>query len=143
MKTTLLTTAGLIAGLTAFTILGCSEPQDTAPATTAAVDSQAPADSHDHGGGMAAMEKGLAKLSEADRASAMKQHVCPVTGEMLGTMGEPIKVSVQDQDVWVCCGGCTDKLKADPDKYLAKLTNGPDHEGHGDHGDHKEHAEGT
>jgi len=28
----------------------------------------------------------LAKLSPADRASAEKQHVCPVTGKMLGTM---------------------------------------------------------
>lgn len=152
MKTTFFTTAVLIAGLTAFTILGCTEPQETAPATTAAEDSQTTEDTHDHGSGMAAMEDGLAELSEADHASAMKQHVCPVSGEMLGTMGQPIIVSVSNQDVWVCCDGCTKTLKADPEKYLAKLKSGTvgkgheghmDHSGHQDHGDHNEHADGT
>ena len=52
----------------------------------------------------------LAKLSPADRASAEKQHVCPVTGKMLGTMGPPQKVEVNGRQVWICCTGCKDKL---------------------------------
>jgi len=83
---------------------------------------------HDHGGdqdksmtAMEKMEKGLANLSEEDRASAMKQHFCPVTGDMLGTMGEPIKVTVKDQVVWLCCEGCKKDLLADPAPYLEKL----------------------
>ncbi len=86
---------------------------------------------HDHGGDQAAgsdmekMMKGLAGLSEEDRASAMKQHFCPVSGDMLGEMGEPIKVTVKGQEVWLCCEGCKKDIEADPDKYLAKL-NGDD-----------------
>lgn len=83
---------------------------------------------HDHGDGdhagktdMEMMTEALADFSEEDRKSAMKQHFCPVSGEMLGTMGEPEKVEVEGQQVWICCDGCKDKLLADPDKYLAKL----------------------
>ncbi len=63
----------------------------------------------------------LAKLSPDDAASAEKQHVCPVSGEMLGTMGAPEKIDVNGQQVWICCEGCKDRLLASPDEYLAKL----------------------
>lgn len=63
----------------------------------------------------------LAKLSPEDAASALKQHVCPVSGEMLGAMGAPEKIDVNGQQVWICCGDCKDKLLASPDEYLAKL----------------------
>ena len=36
---------------------------------------------------MAKMKKGLAELDPADAAAAEKQHFCPVSGEMLGSMG--------------------------------------------------------
>jgi hypothetical protein len=65
----------------------------------------------------------LAKLSEEDRASAEAQGVCPVSGQTLGAMGPPRKVTVNGRDVWICCGGCEKALKDDPDKYLAKLKN--------------------
>jgi Cu(I)/Ag(I) efflux system membrane fusion protein len=71
---------------------------------------------------MAKMKKGLANLSESDRASAMKQHMCPVSGEMLGVMGEPIKVTVNDQEVWICCSDCEKDLLANPDEYLKKVS---------------------
>ncbi|MEO8268595.1 MAG: hypothetical protein ABI557_02675 [Aureliella sp.] len=67
------------------------------------------------------MMAALADLPEEDRKSAMKQHFCPVSGEMLGVMGEPEKIDVKGQTVWICCDDCKDKLLADPDKYLAKL----------------------
>ncbi len=69
------------------------------------------------------MNAELAKLSPEDAASAGKQHICPVSGEMLGTMGAPKKVDMNGQQVWVCCDGCKDKLLASPDQYLAKLQN--------------------
>lgn len=87
--------------------------------------------SHDHGqhgdhagDGQSDMEKmkaELAKLSPEDAASAEKQHVCPVSGKMLGTMGAPQKIDVKGQDVWICCAGCKDPLLEKPDEYLAKL----------------------
>jgi Cu(I)/Ag(I) efflux system membrane fusion protein len=82
---------------------------------------------HDHGDHadadslMAKMMPGLKELSPEDHKSAMAQHMCPVSGEMLGTMGAPEKVDVNGTSVWICCDGCKDKLLADPDKYLAKL----------------------
>lgn len=71
---------------------------------------------------MGKMMETLASFSDEDRASAMKQHFCPVSGEMLGVMGTPEKVDVNGESVWICCDGCKDKLLADPDNYLAKLT---------------------
>lgn len=141
MKRIFLPLSGLSALLFAVAVVGCSQSPD--PAATASTNSATPSEEHsahsdhDHGS-MADMEKGLSELSETDRAAAMKQHVCPVTGEMLGTMGKPIKVTVKDQDVWVCCSGCTKQLKEDPDKYLAKLQ---DHNGDEDQSDHKEHVD--
>jgi YHS domain-containing protein len=79
-------------------------------------------------GGMAHDESGqskyadvLAKLSPADRELAEKQKVCPVSGEPLGAMGTPYKVTVEGQDVMLCCSGCEAKIKANPTEYLAKL----------------------
>tara|TARA_R110002072_G_scaffold303004_1_gene491227 strand:+ start:29088 stop:29306 length:219 start_codon:yes stop_codon:yes gene_type:complete len=67
------------------------------------------------------MMETLASFSEEDKASAMKQHFCPVSGEMLGVMGRPEKMEVEGQTVWICCDGCKDKLLADTEKYLAKI----------------------
>ncbi|MBX9627416.1 MAG: hypothetical protein K2X82_26670 [Gemmataceae bacterium] len=47
------------------------------------------------------------------------QRTCPVMGDVLGEMGEPIPVSVKGQTVYVCCKGCVSKVQRDPDKYLA------------------------
>ena len=65
--------------------------------------------------------KALAELSAEDRAAAEKQKVCPVSGEPLGAMGAPIKLTVADREVFICCKGCQGDLEADPEKFLAKL----------------------
>ena len=67
------------------------------------------------------IEKNLAKLSKADRAAAEKQKKCPVSDQLLGWMGTPFKVSVEGQDVFICCEGCEQDIKDDPAKFLAKL----------------------
>jgi Cu(I)/Ag(I) efflux system membrane fusion protein len=63
---------------------------------------------------------GLSQLSAEDRKLAEKQKVCPVSGQPLGSMGEPYKVAANGQDVFLCCQGCENKIKEDPEKYLAK-----------------------
>jgi YHS domain-containing protein len=68
-----------------------------------------------------ALPAGLADLSAADRATALAQRVCPVSGELLGSMGKPFKVTVKGRTFFLCCDGCQDDLNKDPDKYLAKL----------------------
>ena len=129
----------LLGGLLILGIYGCSSPESdpvTPPATPASDTAEDHADhdhgdhaDHDHGdhaavdadSPMAKMMPGLKELSPEDYKSAMAQHMCPVSGEMLGTMGAPEKVDVNGKSVWICCDGCKDKLLADPEKYLAKL----------------------
>jgi YHS domain-containing protein len=64
----------------------------------------------------------LAELSPEDRSLAEKQKSCPVTGELLGSMGAPLKVDVNGKPVFICCEGCREELLKKPDEYLAKLT---------------------
>ena len=75
---------------------------------------------HEHGSDENSAQ--LAKLSPEDRELAEKQKTCPVTDEPLGSMGVPIKVTVEGQDVFICCAGCQNSLENDPEKYLAKLS---------------------
>jgi hypothetical protein len=63
----------------------------------------------------------LAELSTEDRALAVKQKICPVSGETLGSMGAPKKVDVKGRAVFICCDGCREQLLAKPDEYLAKI----------------------
>jgi YHS domain-containing protein len=69
----------------------------------------------------AEITKAMAELSVEDRTLAVNQKVCPVSGEALGKMGAPLKMEVKGQTVFLCCGGCKDKLLASPDEYLAKI----------------------
>ena len=71
--------------------------------------------------GHANVAAGLGELSHADRMIAEKQEVCPVSGDRLGAMGKPVKITVKGQTVFLCCPGCEAAIKKDPDKYLAKL----------------------
>ena len=102
-------------------VYGCHSPDDI---STPAVSAEGTHEEHESSAAKTDMEKmteTLKDFSPEDRASALKQHFCPVSGEMLGTMGAPKKVDVDGQPVWICCDGCKDKLLADPDKYLAKI----------------------
>ena len=53
--------------------------------------------------------------------ASKQQRTCPVTGEELGSMGNPIPVTVKGETVLVCCQGCVKKVQANPDKYLPKV----------------------
>ncbi len=112
---------------------GCSKQQTgqqsaTPPEASQPVQATSAHEGHNHGdsghaehAGHSEHEDALAELSPEDRALAEKQKTCPVSGEMLGAMGKPYKVSVQGRTVFLCCPGCEAKLKNDPEKYLAKL----------------------
>lgn len=75
---------------------------------------------HRHAGccGDTRSTKGLADLSDEDRALAEKQKVCPVTGTALGSMGKPLKVIVKGRAIFLCCPGCEEELKKNPDIAL-------------------------
>ncbi len=44
---------------------------------------------------------------------------CIVSGKKLGD--EPVKYDHEGRELRFCCGGCTDKFKADPASFLAKV----------------------
>ena len=46
---------------------------------------------------------------------------CPVTGEALGSMGEPVEALAGHRLVKLCCGGCRGKLDADPAAAVEKV----------------------
>ncbi len=46
---------------------------------------------------------------------------CIVTDNELGSMGYPVTLVDEGQQVKFCCQPCVSKFKANPDKYLAKL----------------------
>ena len=48
------------------------------------------------------------------------QGTCPVSGKKLGSMGVPPKVVVDGRPLFVCCAGCSDRVKASPQQYIAK-----------------------
>lgn len=61
----------------------------------------------------------------AEQLAAAKPYTlktCVMSGEELGSMGDPIVLIVGDQQIKLCCDGCMDDLKADPAKALAKLS---------------------
>ncbi len=63
--------------------------------------------------------KPLAPVASAPRYGG--QLKCPVSGEELGSMGEPVAVTVGGRSVYVCCRGCAKRAEADPAKTLATV----------------------
>lgn len=46
---------------------------------------------------------------------------CVVSGEKLGSMGEPVVLEHEGTTVKFCCKGCIDDFNAEPAKFIAKL----------------------
>jgi hypothetical protein len=63
----------------------------------------------------------IKKLPEDEQAAAMAQAVCPVSGHHLGFMGIPAKTTVLGRTIYLCCSGCEEDVKADPEAAIAKL----------------------
>ena len=63
----------------------------------------------------------LAKLSAADRVLAVAQRTCPIiANSRLGSMGVPIKLTLDGQTVFVCCKGCVSAAKEAPAATAAR-----------------------
>ncbi len=63
----------------------------------------------------------LAKLSNADRSAAEAQRWCAVLEDSrLGSMGTPVKVTINGNAVFLCCAGCKSKATKDGPATLAK-----------------------
>lgn len=96
--------------------LGCGDDRSSEPAAAPAAPDNTSVSEEE-----SKVNEALSKLSPADRKLAEAQQICPVTDEPLGSMGTPIKVTVDGHDVFVCCAGCEDELKSNFDEYVAKI----------------------
>lgn len=77
---------------------------------------------HDHHGSQPADSSSSIAAQKAD----YPLQVCAVSGEELGSMGEPFdyihkEEGQPDRLVRMCCDGCVKKFKKDPAKYLARI----------------------
>ena len=63
----------------------------------------------------------IKELPAAEQDQAIKQAVCPVSGEHLGEMGKPVKVQAEGRTFFLCCDNCEEKVKKDPKAVIAKL----------------------
>ncbi len=91
---------------------------------TASPPPAAPATTTSSGGPVSptkAKPKPTPSLSPADQTLADHQKICPVTELPLNSMGGPVPVMVAGRKVFLCCVGCEARLKAEPQKYLARL----------------------
>lgn len=59
------------------------------------------------------------QLSKRDQLKAAVQGICPMTGQKLGSHGEPLKVKIGKEELFVCCKGCL-KNKINP-KHWATI----------------------
>ena len=46
---------------------------------------------------------------------------CLVSGEKLGSMGDPIVIQHEGQEIKFCCDHCIPKFRENPEKYLTAL----------------------
>jgi hypothetical protein len=54
-------------------------------------------------------------------AKAYPLEVCLVSGEKLGSMGEPVVLVHQGQEIKLCCKSCKPDFEKEPAKFLGKL----------------------
>jgi Cu(I)/Ag(I) efflux system membrane fusion protein len=55
-----------------------------------------------------------------EQAFIAYQKTCPVTGAKLGSMGKPVRATVDDHTLYLCCASCEDQLAEQPERFLAR-----------------------
>jgi len=69
----------------------------------------------------AEIQANLAKLPPESLAQVQRQRLCPITGNKLGAMGQPIQLTIDNQTLWLCCEGCKEEALKDSKATLAKV----------------------
>lgn len=54
------------------------------------------------------------ELSPEDRKLALAQRTCPISNDLLGEMGTPVKVLVNGKAIFLCCEGCKPRFAKTP-----------------------------
>lgn len=117
-------------------IVGCESNQKPGSVASAPIDESSTSAEHsesehsesEHGesehseSDPAAITEALAQLSPEDRVLAESQKFCAVATESpLGSMGTPLKIAVNGEPVFLCCGGCKGKALRNPEETLASV----------------------
>lgn len=64
---------------------------------------------------------GLVSAADTDVPATYPLKTCPVSGEELGGMGKPVKVTHEGTDVYLCCKSCLKDFNKEPAKFVAKV----------------------
>jgi YHS domain-containing protein len=59
--------------------------------------------------------------TKAIKSAAYPLDICPVTGEKLGSMGDPVVYDHEGREIKFCCAGCIEEFEANADKYIAEI----------------------
>ncbi len=70
-------------------------------------------DGHEHAG-----KHGTHSATKADSGKGYPLDTCVVSGAKLGSMGDPVIHIYKGQEIKLCCKGCLDTVKNNPEKYL-------------------------
>lgn len=68
-----------------------------------------------------AVSETTSKPQEGVAAKPYPLDVCLVSGEKLGSMGEPVIMVKDGQQIKFCCEKCQPEFETDSSKYLTKL----------------------
>jgi hypothetical protein len=109
-------TSALVLSTVLLRVTGCNSKTEPAPSEPSASVEPAAADES-----QSEIEDALSQLLEEDRKLTEAQRICPASGEPLGSMGPPIKLTVGDRSLFICCDGCETDAREKFDEHYAKL----------------------
>lgn len=64
-----------------------------------------------------AFAEDAAPADASQQLVAVNNKLCPVSGEEVGAMGDPVKIAHNGKIYKLCCSMCAKDFKKDPDKY--------------------------
>lgn len=72
-----------------------------------------------HSGGM--QMSGAMQTASSTVGDPYPLTTCPVSGEKLGEMGDPVIYDYNGREIRFCCPNCVSKFEANPDKYISAI----------------------
>jgi YHS domain-containing protein len=80
---------------------------------------RASADDTDYSGAM--QMSGGTQMTASGAGDPYPLTTCPVSGEDLGGMGDPVVYDYDGREIRFCCSGCIKKFEANPQKYIGEI----------------------
>ena len=77
-----------------------------------------------HSNGESTIDMPLAVKEKPGNIQPYPLEKCLVSGEALGSMGEPTVLTYKGKEIKLCCSDCVEGFNKEPEKYLAALNSG-------------------